>query len=95
MYKTKERKLKEPKVITSYKTETITNLGNVMRKIGKGYRAEVPIYDRATDRLLLNKGKSISEERFEDLRRRLSTGIRQNSKSPYYTQTETMDFDFN
>jgi len=95
MDKVKERKLKEPKVITSFKTETITNLSEVMRKIGNSYMAEVPIYDRATDRLLLNKGKSISEERFEDLRRKLSSGIRENRKSPYYTQEERMDFDFN
>lgn len=91
----KERKLKEPKVTTSFKTETITNLHEVMRKIGNSYMAEVPIYDRETDRLLLNKGKSVSEERFEDLRRKLSSGIREKRKSPYYTQEEVMDFEFN
>ncbi len=95
MEKIKERKIKEPKVSTVFKTETITNLGSVMRKIGSQYQAEAPIYERETDRLLLNKGKSISEERFEELKRRLSSGIREKRKSPYYTQEEVMDFDFN
>lgn len=95
MYKPKERKVKEPKVDTLFKTQTITNLHDVMRKIGSAYRAETPIYERATDRLLLKEGKSISEERFEDLKRKLSTGIREKRKSPYYTQTESAEIEFN
>jgi hypothetical protein len=95
MYKTKEGKPKEPEFTTTFKTKTITNLHDVMRKVGSSYKAEAPIYERKTDRLLLNKGNSISEERFEDLKRRLSFGILEKRKSPYYTQTETTDIDFN
>ncbi len=91
----KERKPKEHKIDILFKTRTITNLPEVMRKIRSGYIAEVPIYERATDRLLLNKGKSISEDRFEELKRKLSFGIRENRKSPYYTQIERTEFDVN
>ncbi len=89
----KERR-KEPEFKESFKTEDIVNLSDIMKKIGSNYRAESPIYDRQTDRLLLNRGKSVSEERFEELKRRISSNIRKGNESPYYTERKREDFDF-
>jgi hypothetical protein len=84
---------KERKVTTSFKHEEITNLREIMQRMGKEYRTKVPIYSKEDDRLLLAQGKSISQERFERMEEELRKANR-NKPSPYYTSIRT-DFSEN
>ncbi|MCX6746989.1 MAG: hypothetical protein NTU63_02540 [Candidatus Pacearchaeota archaeon] len=69
-----------------YRNESITNLRDVMKQVGdRRYRAEFPIFSTTDDRLMLQEGKSVDEERFEKMKRDIWRSTTTNKKSPYYT----------
>ncbi len=88
-FQAKKRELK------GVQTKNIASLNeSVIRKVGDRYVAQIPIYDRQTDRLLLKEGGIINEERFERMRDELFASLRKKKTSPYYTEKETQEVEF-
>lgn len=77
---------REQKILTSFKNVDLNNLRDVIERDGDRYTAEYPIYDKAGDRLLLNKGKSISEDRLRQMELSNLRYQRTHKKSKYYFQ---------
>jgi len=83
MENTKAVKKTNPSV--GYRNEPITNLRDVMKQVGdRRYRAEFPIFSTKDDRLMLQEGKSVDEERFEKMKRDIWRSTLTNKESPYY-----------
>lgn len=74
-----------------YRNEPIINLREVMKQVGdRRYRAEFPIFSAKDDRLMLQEGKSVDEERFEKMKRDIWRNTLTNKDSPYYTVKRTL-----
>jgi hypothetical protein len=86
--------IKERKIKTSFENREITNLKEIMKRVGREYKTEIPIYSKENDRLLLAQGKSVSQERFEIMERELRKANLKDKPSPYYTSIRT-DFSQN
>jgi len=93
---TKEKPKKEIGIIEGYRNVSITNLRDVLqRERGNRYEAEYPIFDSDGHRLLLDKGKTISDERFRQLELANWRNIKMHKQPRYYFQRKSSDISFN
>ena len=92
----KTRPKKEPEITEGFRNILITNLRDVMqRETNNRYKAEYPIFDEKGDRLLLAKGKTVSDDRFRQLELLNWRNMKMHEKPRYYFQRKTTDVSFN
>jgi hypothetical protein len=94
MAEIKTKSKKERQILASFKNVPLPNLREVIEKVGDRYRAEYPIYDQNGDKLLLARGKTISDDRMRQLELSNLRHLRTHKEPKYYFQRKKPDEDF-
>lgn len=80
-------KKRERVILASYRNIPLSNLRDVMQRESNNlYKAEYPIYDQDGDKLLLDRGKTVSEKRFRQLELTNWRHIKMHKEPRYYFQ---------
>jgi len=92
----KPKAKKEIAIIEGFKSIPITDLRAVMqREKNNRYKAEYPVFDEQGDKLLLDRGKTISDDRFRQLELLNWKSMKMHNAPRYYFQRKSSDIGFN
>jgi hypothetical protein len=89
MVKEKEKRPIKRKIQSTFKTQDLINLRDVMKRFGNRYQTGASVYSKDGDRLLIKQGGLVSEDRFGKMQRELQEAISKSKPSPYYTSQRT------
>jgi len=90
----KTRPKKEPEIIEGFRSIPITDLRVVMqRESNNKYTAEYPIFDEQ-HKLLLDRGKTISDDRFRQLELLNWKNMKMHKTPKYYFQRKSTEIEF-
>lgn len=92
----KTKPKKELQIVESFRNIPLPDLRAVMqRESNNRYKAQYPLFDEQGDKLLLNKGNTITDDRFRQLELLNLKNMKMHNVPRYYFQRKTTDIGFN